>query len=828
MSSLDDLRQQGNYAFAHGDYDAAVSLYSAAIAQAEESEAKDALIVNLSNRSAAEYQRENYQTAREDAERAYRLSDQANLKAAYRLAKTLAVLKEYDSAKKIIQASLQQLLELDSPSATSSSSADANQPSPAQQRQALEDLWKQVIEAALETNKPQPTEHSIKFVQRHVSIKEFTKGEELGYGNFSDICIVTHKVTGERFALKSIEKKKAADLAKRQHPNVYNEISMERRILLERLPPSPHIIHMYHAFQDYNTLYYLMELHDQWSDLWSELKHGTKMVGCHRSSAKVWMAELIDALEHMHRHGIVHRDLKPENILLNRSGHVIVIDFGTAKDLIQPDLNGPEFVGTPDFMSPEAVNGTSGMQEAIDAVKKGELGVNHAADLWALGAILYILETGMTPFWSPSPYLAFLRIKRCLLRRPVGVVDDDSWDLISSLMQSDPSQRLGADAFELIVDGRGRRIQQAREDGYDCIRSHPYFAPLQANPAAKTLTPVPSLLDLCYRAVADQVQQEALDFELTDRHPPGDGSRHDMMRLKPRDRAAVLHILDRCQQLREPRLYARFFTDTVACRLDKVRPETRDFVGLTAMNDDQYKPPKALLDDPYAKPISMSDIKFVYLTSPLFVKELNVGADEAQRKEWIKLLKKSIAAVNRSRPTLVIVTGFVDEKCRRLLARVNETIPVVVGDGSAFFTFWTLGVQCIALQSSSTDESSEQVAWLREQMEVARMSKHPLFVFADGDPRQLPMPLVKRLVRGRALALFGSSVDKEPVLDSISYTANETFDDGASIRSTDSVEDDKDEFTTQVVVDHRNGLRTLTVDDEPDSWRTVFTEIGLE
>lgn len=48
----------------------------------------------------------------------------------------------------------------------------------------------------------------------------------------------------------------------------------------------------------------------------------------------------------------MHRDLKPENILLDAMNHIIVIDFGTAKDMIETDLNGPEFVGTPDFMSP--------------------------------------------------------------------------------------------------------------------------------------------------------------------------------------------------------------------------------------------------------------------------------------------------------------------------------------------------------------------------------------------------------------------------------------------------------------------------------------------
>ena len=57
------------------------------------------------------------------------------------------------------------------------------------------------------------------------------------------------------------------------------------------------------------------------------------------------MTELINALEYIHKRGIVHRDIKPENILLTADGHLKIIDFGTAKDLIHTDLNGPDFVG---------------------------------------------------------------------------------------------------------------------------------------------------------------------------------------------------------------------------------------------------------------------------------------------------------------------------------------------------------------------------------------------------------------------------------------------------------------------------------------------------
>merc|ERR1712186_93072 len=107
------------------------------------------------------------------------------------------------------------------------------------------------------------------------------------------------------------------------------------------------------------------------------------MLGCHRSQCRVWLYQMIDALQHIHRHGIVHRDLKTENVLLNENGHVVLIDFGTAKDLVRTDLNGPEYVGTPDFMSPECVNGPSSIAEARKAYNRGDLGALHTADLYA-------------------------------------------------------------------------------------------------------------------------------------------------------------------------------------------------------------------------------------------------------------------------------------------------------------------------------------------------------------------------------------------------------------------------------------------------------------
>lgn len=77
------------------------------------------------------------------------------------------------------------------------------------------------------------------------------------------------------------------------------------------------------------------------------------------------------------------------------------MDFGTAKDLVQTDLNGPEFVGTAEYMAPSTVNNQAAGPEV---------------DLWALGCVLVQMMLGYTPFSAASPYLIFLRIKRAHLR----------------------------------------------------------------------------------------------------------------------------------------------------------------------------------------------------------------------------------------------------------------------------------------------------------------------------------------------------------------------------------------------------------------------------
>ena len=96
--------------------------------------------------------------------------------------------------------------------------------------------------------------------------------------------------------------------------------------------------------------------------------------------------QLAEALAAAHALGIVHRDVKPANVLFNDKGDVQLTDFGVAKLLDQDTTMSGALLGTPAYLAPEQLRGT---------------GVDHRADLWALGVTLYQMLAGRRPIRRP-------------------------------------------------------------------------------------------------------------------------------------------------------------------------------------------------------------------------------------------------------------------------------------------------------------------------------------------------------------------------------------------------------------------------------------------
>lgn len=144
----------------------------------------------------------------------------------------------------------------------------------------------------------------------------------------------------------------------------------------------PHIIGVYDFGECPSGLFFVME-YVEGADLHRIMTTG----GLTMEHFHGWIPQICDALHYAHQHGIVHRDIKPANILITSEGNVKIADFGLAK-LAGTEGGSPQTVtnlsmGTPDYAAPEQIS--------------GELAVDHRADIFAIGVVMYQMLTGKLP-----------------------------------------------------------------------------------------------------------------------------------------------------------------------------------------------------------------------------------------------------------------------------------------------------------------------------------------------------------------------------------------------------------------------------------------------
>lgn len=261
------------------------------------------------------------------------------------------------------------------------------------------------------------------YVENFVGTKDFEVVAVLGKGAFSKILLVRLIRTQELFAMKILVKK---DVIRRK---IVDHVMTEKSILM-RLD-HPYVIKLYFTFQSSTQLYLVMS----WAaggDLFTSLRRR----GLSEPLACFYTAELVCALRYLHENGIAHRDVKPENILLDKSGHVLLADFGLSKENMSQNARTFSLSGTTEYVSPEVLLNN---------------GHSFAVDWWQLGIIIHEMLSGKHPFYSPNQYFMHQNIiyKQPQLSRRLS---KEAESLVRGLLRKDPSIRLGCDVDGLDIE----------------------------------------------------------------------------------------------------------------------------------------------------------------------------------------------------------------------------------------------------------------------------------------------------------------------------------------------------------------------------------------
>jgi len=264
-----------------------------------------------------------------------------------------------------------------------------------------------------------------------VTLDDFELLCVVGRGSFGKVMKVRHKGTREVFAMKVLRK----DMIIKE--NMVSHTKSEKQILQDMR--HPFIVGLKYAFQTEEKLYLVLDFLSG-GELFFHLKEETKF-GVER--AKFYCAEIVMAIEHLHKHDIIYRDLKPENVVLNNEGHVVLTDFGLAKTSISNATPTYTFCGTPEYLAPEILKGQ---------------GHAKAVDWWSLGILLYEMLVGLPPFYSENLNEMYELILKAPLKFP-NFVPMEAQSLLRMLLEREEHKRLGA----------------GQTDGAE-IRAHPFFS----------------------------------------------------------------------------------------------------------------------------------------------------------------------------------------------------------------------------------------------------------------------------------------------------------------------------------------------------------------
>uniref|UniRef100_A0A183AW28 SNF-related serine/threonine-protein kinase n=1 Tax=Echinostoma caproni TaxID=27848 RepID=A0A183AW28_9TREM len=240
----------------------------------------------------------------------------------------------------------------------------------------------------------------------------------IGRGHYAVVKLARHVFTGEKVAVKVIDKTKLDDIAQ---DHLFQEV------VCMKLVQHPNVVRLYEVIDTPNKLYLILELGDG-GDLYDYImKHGS---GLSERLAKRYFRQIVTAIAYCHKLHVVHRDLKPENVVFfEKLGLVKLTDFGFS-NRFTPGTHLDTACGSLAYSAPEILLGDS-----YDAPK---------VDIWSLGVILYMLVCGRLPFQETNDSETLTKIMDCEYTIP-DYLSSECSSLIRRLLIRDPAKRAHLD-----------------------------------------------------------------------------------------------------------------------------------------------------------------------------------------------------------------------------------------------------------------------------------------------------------------------------------------------------------------------------------------------
>ena len=245
-------------------------------------------------------------------------------------------------------------------------------------------------------------------------IGQFVLGEKLGQGTFGIVVLGTHQITGEKVAVKILDKEKILQETDKSR--------LEREIKILKKMRHNNIVHLYDVKETPTSLYIIME-YICGRELFEYIIYNKRLSEI--EACKLYQ-QIISGIEYLGKIKVVHRDIKPENLLLDNQNNIKIVDFGLSNSYPKNELLTTA-CGSPCYAPPEMING-----EKYYGLK---------ADIWSSGIVLFAMLCGYLPFEEADNEKLYKKITAGKFKTP-SFLSDSAKDILHQILNVDPKSRI--------------------------------------------------------------------------------------------------------------------------------------------------------------------------------------------------------------------------------------------------------------------------------------------------------------------------------------------------------------------------------------------------